>query len=87
MEEKLLLKVKGLNRAIRNNLLLMEVRSSGVSLTRDEYEVAARAIESGYKEDSFWGYLKVQNISHELWENRLKNNLFKHCFQQNKKLS
>ena len=74
-EEKLLLKVKGLNRAIRNDLLLTEVRSSGISLTPDEYEVAARRIESGYKEDSFWEYLKIQNISHELWENRLKNNL------------
>ena len=74
-EEKLLLKVKGLNRAIRNDLLLMEARSIGVSLTGDEYEVAKRAIVSSYKEDSFWEYLKVQNISHELWENRLKNNL------------
>ena len=35
-EEKLILKTKGLNRIIRNNLLVMEARSSGISLTRDE---------------------------------------------------
>ena len=74
-EEKLLLKVKGLNRVIRNNLLLTEASSSGVFLTRNEYEVAFREIESEYKEDSFLEYLKVQNISHELWKIRLKNNL------------
>ena len=74
-EEKLLLKVKGLNRVIRNNLLLREASLSGISLTRNEYEVAFREIESEYEEDSFLEYLKVQNISHELWENRLKNNL------------
>jgi len=74
-EEKLLLKVKGLNRVIRNNLLLMEANSSGVFLTRNEYEVALREIQSDYKEDSFLEYLKVQNISHELWKIRLKNNL------------
>lgn len=74
-EEKLLLKVKGLNRVIRNNLLLAEASSSGVFLTRNEYEVAFREIESEYKEDSFLEYLKVQNISHELWKLRLKNNL------------
>jgi parvulin-like peptidyl-prolyl isomerase len=37
--------------------------------------VAFREIESEYKEDSFLEYLKVQNISHELWKLRLKNNL------------
>ena len=74
-EEKLLLKVKGLNRVIRNDLLLMEASSSGVFLTRDEYKMALREVEGGYKEDSFFGYLKVRNIPHELWVNRLKNNL------------
>ena len=74
-EEKFLLKVKGLNRIIRNNLLLTEASSSGVFLTRNEYEVAFREIESEYKEDSFLEYLKVQNIPHELWKIRLKNNL------------
>ena len=74
-EEKLLLKVKGLNRVIRNDLLLMEASSSGVFLTRDEYKMALRAVEGGYNEDSFFGYLKVRNIPHELWVNRLKNNL------------
>tara|TARA_Y100000780_G_scaffold196045_1_gene185855 strand:+ start:23 stop:424 length:402 start_codon:yes stop_codon:yes gene_type:complete len=39
-EEKLLLITKGLSRIIRNNLLLMEASLSGISLTREEYEVA-----------------------------------------------
>jgi parvulin-like peptidyl-prolyl isomerase len=74
-EEKFLLKVKGLNRIIRNNLLLTEASSSGVFLTRNEYEVAFSEIESEYKEDSFLEYLKIQNISYELWKRRFKNNL------------
>ena len=53
----------------------MEANSSGIFLTMDEYEMALGEVESGYKEDSFWAYLKVQNISHELWKRRLKNNL------------
>ena len=74
-EEKLLLKIKGLNRVIRNNLLVTEAISNGISLARDEYEMAFRDIESGYEEDSFWTYLKVHDIPSDLWENRLKNNL------------
>ncbi len=74
-EEKLLLKIKGLNRVIRDNLLIMEAISNGISLTRDEYEMAFRDIESGYEEDSFWAYLKVHDIPQDLWEKRLRNNL------------
>ena len=74
-EEKLLLKVKGLNRVIRNNLLLKEATSSGIFITNSEYETAFRTIESDYSEDSFLEYLKVQNIPHELWKLRFKNNL------------
>jgi len=74
-EEKLLLKIKGLNHIIRNNLLITEAISNGISLTRNEYEMAFRDIESGYEEDSFWIYLKVHDIPSDLWENRLKNNL------------
>jgi parvulin-like peptidyl-prolyl isomerase len=71
----MLLKIKGLNRIIRNKLLLIEADLNAVSLTRDEFDQAFRKIESGYKEDSFWEYLKVRNISSSLWKQRLKNNL------------
>jgi peptidyl-prolyl cis-trans isomerase C len=74
-EEKLLLKIKGLNRVIRNNLLSIEAVSNGISLTRDEFEIAFRNIESGYEDDSFWTYLNVHDIPPDLWKNRLKNNL------------
>jgi parvulin-like peptidyl-prolyl isomerase len=71
----MLLKIKGLNQIIRNKLLLIEADLNAVSLTRDEFDQAFRKIESGYKEDSFWEYLKVRNISSSLWKQRLKNNL------------
>jgi parvulin-like peptidyl-prolyl isomerase len=74
-EEKILLKTKGLNRIIRNNLLIMEASSSGISLTRDEYEVAFSEAKSGYEGDSFREYLQDKGISSKLWQTRLKNNL------------
>ena len=74
-EEKLILKTKGLNRIIRNNLLVMEASSSGISLTRDEYEVAFGEAKSGYEGDSFREFLKDVGISPKLWQTRLKNNL------------
>jgi len=73
--EKLLLKTKGLNRIIRNNLLIMEASSSGISLTEDEYEVAFGQAKSGYEGDSFRELLKDEGISSKLWVMRLKNNL------------
>ena len=39
-EEKLVLKIKGLNRIIRNNLLIQEANSIKISLSRDEFEIA-----------------------------------------------
>lgn len=74
-EEKLMLKTKGLNRIIRNNLLVMEASSSGISLTRDEYEVAFGEAKSGYEGDSFRDFLKDVGIPPKLWQTRLKNNL------------
>ena len=74
-EEKLILKTKGLNRIIRNNLLIMEANSSGISLTRDEYEVAFSEAKSGYEGDSFLEFLKDEGIPSKLWQMRLKNNL------------
>ena len=74
-EEKLLLKTKGLNRIIRNNLLIMEASSRGNSLTQDEYEVAFGQAKSGYEGDSFREFLKDVGIPPKLWQTRLKNNL------------
>ena len=74
-EEKLILKTKGLNRIIRNNLLVMEASSSGISLTRDEYEVAFGEAKSGYEGDSFREFLKDEGIPSKLWQFRFKNNL------------
>ena len=74
-EEKLILKTKGLNRIIRNNLLIMEASSSGISLTEDEYEVAFGQAKSGYEGDSFRELLKDEGIPSKLWVVRLKNNL------------
>jgi len=74
-EEKLILKTKGLNRIIRNNLLVMEASSRGISLTRDEYEVAFGEAKSGYEGDSFREFLKDVGIPPKLWQTRLKNNL------------
>ncbi len=73
--EKLLLKTKGLNRIIRNNLLIMEASSSGISLTEDEYEVAFGEAKSGYEGDSFREFLNDEGIPSKLWQIRLKNNL------------
>jgi parvulin-like peptidyl-prolyl isomerase len=74
-EEKLILKTKGLNRIIRNNLLVMEASSSGITLTRDEYAVAFGEAKSGYKGDSFMEFLNDEGIPSKLWQIRLKNNL------------
>jgi len=74
-EEKLILKTKGLNRIIRNNLLVMEARSSGISLTRDEYEVAFGDAKNGYEGDSFQEFLKDAGIPLKLWQTQFKNNL------------
>ena len=74
-EEKLILKTKGLNRIIRNSLLVMEASSRGISLTRDEYEVAFVKAKSGYGGDSFREFLKDVGIPPKLWQARLKNNL------------
>jgi len=74
-EEKLILKTKGLNRIIRDNLLVMEASLSGISLTRNEYAVALGEAKSGYEGDSFREFLKDEGIPSKLWQIRLKNNL------------
>ena len=74
-EEKIILKTKGLSRIIRNNLLTMEVDSSGVSLPRGEYEIALGDAKSGYQGDSFLDFLRGEGIPSNLWHTRLKNNL------------
>ncbi|HIF02925.1 MAG TPA: hypothetical protein EYQ84_06345 [Nitrospinaceae bacterium] len=75
VEEKLVLKIKGLNRLIRNNLLIQEANSRKIFLDRNEFEVAILEVKNGYEGDSFEEFLKDEGISSELWENRLKNSL------------
>ena len=74
-EEKLVLKIKGLNRLIRNNLLFQEANAIKISLSRNEFETAILKAKNGYEGDSFEGFLKDEGISSELWKIRLKNNL------------
>ena len=74
-EEKLIIKTKGLNRIIRNNLLVREASSSGISLTRDEYEVAFGEAKSGYEGDSFQEFLRDAGIPPKLWQTQFENNL------------
>ena len=74
-EEKLLIKTKGLNRIILNNLLVMEAILSGIFLTPKEYAVALGEAKSGYEGDSFREFLKDEGIPSKLWQIRLKNNL------------
>ena len=83
-EEKILLKTKGLNQVIRNSLLSMEARSSGVFLTREEYEVASGVAKSGYEGASFELFLKDEGISPKLWQVRFKNNLLINKFINSK---
>jgi peptidyl-prolyl cis-trans isomerase C len=74
-EEKLVLKIKGLNRLIRNNLLILEANSIEIFLDQNEFEVAVLEAKSGYEGDSFEEFLNNEGISPELWKGRLKNNL------------
>ena len=74
-EEKLLLITKGLSRIIRNNLLVMEASLSGISLTREEYEVAFGDAKNGYEGDSFQEFLKDAGIPPKLWQTQFENNL------------
>jgi len=53
----------------------MEASSSGISLTRDEYEVAFDKAKSGYEGDSFREFLKDEGIPSKLWQIRFKNSL------------
>jgi len=75
VEEKLVLKIKSLNRLIRNQLLIQEANSMKIFLDRNEFEVAIFESKNGYEGDSFEKFLKDEGISSELWKNRLKKNL------------
>ena len=74
-EEKLQLKLNGLNRTIRNRLLIMEAAAMNISVSREEYEEALRLIKSGYEEDSFNKIIKIRGIAPKLWDKKFKNNL------------
>jgi peptidyl-prolyl cis-trans isomerase C len=74
-EEMLVLKIKGLNRLIRNKLLIQEANSKKIFLDQNEFENAILEAKNGYEGNSFEEFLKDEGISSELWKIRLKNNL------------
>jgi parvulin-like peptidyl-prolyl isomerase len=74
-EELLVLKIKALNRIIRDTLLVKEADRNNIQLSRDEYESALQEAKNGYQEESFHRLLSTERISIEEWENRFKNNL------------
>jgi parvulin-like peptidyl-prolyl isomerase len=74
-EEKLQLKLNGLNRTIRNKLLIMEAAARNISISREEYEDALLLIKSGYEDDSFNENIKIRGIKPKLWNKKFKNNL------------
>ena len=74
-EEQLQLKLNGLNRTIRNRLLIMEAAARNISISREEYEEALLSIKSGYEDDSFNKNIKIRGINPKLWDKKFKNNL------------
>ena len=74
-EEKIVLKTEGLNRAIRNNLLIVEAASNHVSLSMEEYDKALNNIKSGYQGDFFVRLAEVEGVSPRIWKKSFKNNL------------
>ena len=74
-EEKLQLKLNGLNRTIRNRLLIMEAADRNISVSSEEYEEALLLVKSGYDGDSFNENIKIRGIAPKLWNKKFKNNL------------
>jgi len=74
-EEKLQLKLKGLNRAISNRLLIMEATSSNISVSDEEYKEALLLVMSGYEGNSFYENMKIRGVTPKLWDKKFKNNL------------
>ncbi len=75
LEEKLILKTKGLNRIIQSIILDKEAALAKVYISKDEYDEAFNEVKSGYLEDSFAKFLKVEGILLEEWEKKFKNNM------------
>ena len=75
LEEKLELRMEGLNRAIRNDLLITEVASNNISLSRAEYEEALDNVKGGYQGDFFIKRMEEEGVSPRVWEKSFKNNL------------
>ena len=74
-EEKLLLKIKGLNNLIRNKLIIMEAKANGIFLAAEEYDSSFRMAIDGYEGDTFSDILNVEGMSAKLWKHRLENRL------------
>jgi len=74
-EEKLQLKLNGLNRTISNRLLIMEAAARNISISREEYEEALLTVKSGYEGNSFYENMKTRGVTPKLWNKKFKNNL------------
>ena len=74
-EEKLQLKLNGLNRTISNRLLVMEAAARNVSVSHEEYEEALLLVMSGYEGNSFYENMKIRGVTKKLWDKKFKNNL------------
>jgi parvulin-like peptidyl-prolyl isomerase len=74
-EEKLQLKLNGLNRTISNRLLITEANARNISVSREEYEEALLLVRSGYEGNSFYENMKIRGVTPKLWDKRFKNNL------------
>lgn len=75
LEEKLLLKTRGLNKIIKKIILRQEINKNRISLTRNEYKDSLNKIKAEYGGNSFNEYLAVEGISLKEWENSHKLNI------------
>lgn len=74
-EETLQLKLNGLNRTIRNRLLIMEAAARNISVSHKEYKEALLLVMSGYESNSFYENMEIRGIAPKQWEAKFKNNL------------
>ena len=73
--EKLKLKLNGLNRTIRNRLLILEATARNISVSREEYEEALLLFKNGYEDNSFNENMEIKGIAPKRWNEKFKNNL------------
>ena len=73
--EILFLKLKTLNRMIQNILFRQEAKKNKTELNAKELKHTKEIIKSDYLDDSYQQAFKVQNISQEEWEEKLRDSL------------